>query len=452
MSMTEQLELLPRGGRNPALFRPIHYLGNKWRVLGIIESAVADSAPSGAVCDLFSGSGVVAGHLGGRRPVVAADIQEYARVLASALLNPGHLGEAQVRALLTDAKTLRDETCLGPLAGVIAFERRALQEANAKRPECLATLLEHASLASHANHAPAPLRALLGDAAATTSVGPHSVLARYYGGVYFSYEQAAGLDALATVVRQLPIEYRDTAMAAVLSTASELVSTIGNQFAQPIRPRTRDGQIKADAVLRAAQRRRVDAIVAFRSWIDRYRSLGPSDRNHIVLRGDFRDVLADLPTSVLAVYADPPYTRDHYSRFYHVLETIALGDEPNISAVNDGARLRASRGIYRVDRHQSPFSIKTKVVPAFRALFEGASARGIPLVLSYSPYTKGSAARPRPRLLTIAQLETLLGEYFPYVEKRSAGRVAHSKLNAERLNIETPPEAETLFIGRFTKS
>ena len=28
------------------------------------------------------------------------------------------------------------------------------------------------------------------------------------------------------------------------------------------------------------------------------------------------------------VYADPPYTRDHYSRFYHVLETLALRDDP----------------------------------------------------------------------------------------------------------------------------
>jgi len=32
-----------------------------------------------------------------------------------------------------------------------------------------------------------------------------------------------------------------------------------------------------------------------------------------------------------AIYADPSYTRDHYSRSHHILETIALGDLPGIS-------------------------------------------------------------------------------------------------------------------------
>jgi len=31
------------------------------------------------------------------------------------------------------------------------------------------------------------------------------------------------------------------------------------------------------------------------------------------------------------VYADPPYTKRQYSAYYHILETIALGDEPSIS-------------------------------------------------------------------------------------------------------------------------
>ena len=40
------------------------------------------------------------------------------------------------------------------------------------------------------------------------------------------------------------------------------------------------------------------------------------------------------------VYADPPYTRDHYSRFYHVLETISLFDSPIVSKTKMQARLK----------------------------------------------------------------------------------------------------------------
>ena len=41
---------------------------------------------------------------------------------------------------------------------------------------------------------------------------------------------------------------------------------------------------------------------------------------------DFRQALQNLDDDVRVIYADPPYTRDHYSRFYHGLETLSLRD------------------------------------------------------------------------------------------------------------------------------
>ncbi|PKQ07091.1 MAG: hypothetical protein CVT72_04505, partial [Alphaproteobacteria bacterium HGW-Alphaproteobacteria-11] len=70
------------------VFRPVHYLGSKLRVLTDIEQAIDRVDPSGgAVCDLFSGSSTVSRYLSRRRRVMAVDIQEYARVLAEAVLN-----------------------------------------------------------------------------------------------------------------------------------------------------------------------------------------------------------------------------------------------------------------------------------------------------------------------------------------------------------------------------
>jgi hypothetical protein len=127
-----------------------------------------------------------------------------------------------------------------------------------------------------------------------------------------------------------------------------------------------------------------------------------------------------------------------------VLETITLGDEPEISAVRIGGTSQLSRGLYRTERHQSPFCIKSEAPAAFEALFALARSLEVPLVLSYSPYGEGH----RPRLLTIEQICAIGAEYYTSVDVCSAGRVAHSKLNANHLNSKVVYEAEVLVVCR----
>jgi hypothetical protein len=273
-------------------------------------------------------------------------------------------------------------------------------------------------------------------------------LTRYYGGTYFSYEQAVALDAIAGAVRDLQPERRDTPLAALLGAASDTVSTVGNQFAQPVRPRSKDGRPKQSVAAQIARRRLESATEAFNDWLERYGRLPIPVQRHVVVRSDFRDALNQLPPDVAAIYADPPYTRDHYSRFYHVLETIALGDEPQPSTVKVDGVVRLSRALYRQDRHQSPFSIKTQALPAFRELFRQAVRLAVPLVLSYSPYTTGTVARPRPRLVTVGTLVELANEYFSSVTVQPVGKVSHSKFNQGLLNGEALSDAEVLLVAR----
>ena len=61
------------------------------------------------------------------------------------------------------------------------------------------------------------------------------------------------------------------------------------------------------------------------------------------------------------VYADPPYSKEHYSRYYHVLETLERYDYPEATGV----------GRYRPDRFRTPFSVKTEVEGAIRRLPAG---------------------------------------------------------------------------------
>jgi adenine-specific DNA-methyltransferase len=436
----------------PSAFRPIHYLGNKLRMVDTIDRVVASCAQgAGPVCDLFSGTGVVAHRLAANRRVVAADIQEYSCVLTAALLNPQALSGLDRSDLRRDARAHENLIRSTKYYGLIELETDALRSAVAGAPDMLCRIVEHGSVLRYAiehGEIAQPLGNLLHSAAASVPSGADTVLSRYYGGLYFSYSQAAELDGLAYAIRKLRGPSRTVALAALLSTASDLVSTVGSQFAQPVRPTDKDGRPKVASLRVVAKKRVRSAADVYWERLQQYEQLTPTSEQHTVLRADYRDVLRQLPADTAAVYADPPYTRDHYSRFYHVLETIAQGDEPSVSSVRVGKVDRASRALYRRQRHQSPFCIASEVVPAFTELFSGVARLGAPLVLSYSPYTTGTVARPRPRLVTVDQIIELAQAHFAHVDVQSAGQMSHSKLNQDHLNREVTHAAEVLIIGR----
>jgi len=73
------------------------------------------------------------------------------------------------------------------------------------------------------------------------------------------------------------------------------------------------------------------------------------------------------------VYLDPPYTKRQYASYYHILETIALGDEPVVEGV---AGLRPWRSL------ASEFCYKVRALGALTSLVASLPARRI--LLSYS--------------------------------------------------------------------
>lgn len=432
-------------GRADTTFRPIQYLGSKVRVLDAIESVITDLLPQhGQVCDLFSGSGVVAGRLAARYDVLAVDIQEYARVLAEAVLNPRAVS-SRVQRHVTDAAN-GGGWLAGNFSELVEVERAAVQAAIAGDAEWLCDILEFGSIASLRASSLSPPDWLF-DLQAKSEGESMGVLSRYYGGVYFSYQQAAELDGLLRALDTLEDEHlKTTVLAAIISTASEIVSTVGSHFAQPVRPRNSDGSPKVQLMKAVARRRLASATDTFTSWLQRYSDLAGRQTSGSAVRADFREVLSQLPDGIRVVYADPPYTRDHYSRFYHVLETIALRDDPGLSLVRADGRREPSRGLYRTDRHQSPFCIASQVSGAFDSLFDGVASADAHLVLSYSPLSEGTVARPKTRLMTVEQIEAAAHERFGTVRTVAVGGFTHSKFNAASVNAASNFDAEVLII------
>ena len=428
-------------------FRTLNYLGSKLRLLDFIEENVRKVTPDDAgVCDLFAGSGCVSYKLSRLFPVVACDVQHYSKVICDALLQPSALAEEKVKAFMSEIKDskslLRD--AFTPL---IELEEEAIGGENL---ELLTDIIEHGSLKVYnlekTESKIAPVQNQVHEKLRKAGLmGKESLISRYYGGVYFSYSQAVQIDVIMDTIRHYPnTADKNVLLAALLSTTSDIACTVGKHFAQPIKARDSKGKIKKLVYNKAIKDKTVDVTALFEEWLDKYVSLPRGKYNNTILQGDYMECLKTLPDNVKTVYADPPYTRDHYSRFYHVLETMALDDVPEISTVKIHGSTHVSNGIYRKDRHQSPFCIRSKAPKAFEEMFKAISASGKNLLLSYSPYdeTKGS----HPRVVTISQLMSWASDYFNNVEVVSAGHFTHNKLNSTEHFLESSDEAEILIV------
>jgi adenine-specific DNA-methyltransferase len=97
----------------------------------------------------------------------------------------------------------------------------------------------------------------------------------------------------------------------------------------------------------------------------------PTSGNHVVMQADAADALSLFQGD--AVYLDPPYTKRQYSGNYHILETLAMGDEPKANGAG---------GLRDWSHQASDFCYRRKAPDAFRQLINASSARKF--FISYS--------------------------------------------------------------------
>lgn len=100
-------------------------------------------------------------------------------------------------------------------------------------------------------------------------------------------------------------------------------------------------------------------------------------RELLTSRNEFEVLNSDVSCVPSAVndtaYIDPPYTKRQYAAYYHVLETIAVGDEPQVDGVS---------GLRPWKDKLSPFCYKVRALGALDRLISNIHAHRI--ILSYS--------------------------------------------------------------------
>lgn len=450
----KQLSLLEEKNIIKKDIRPIHYLGSKLRILETIKENIDKLDPNnGRVCDLFSGSGTVAKYLSKYRPVTSVDIQEYSRVICSALIANNDYKEVNIKNFIDNCiNSTQYNNLIWAMQDLINYEEECINMALDNNPMPLCELVEKGSILRIEEGYEEGLSnnlkyILLKTIEKLKKVGLYkstdAQITRLFGGIYFSYYQSVQLDSITYMIEKEYNDSKDILMAAVLSTASDIVNTVGKQFAQPIKAFTKEGKPKKSIGKFVKKDREIDVMTLFETWIKLYKNQEKSKYKNEVYKMDYLEAL-DKMENISVVYADPPYTRYHYSRYYHVLETISLRDNPGITKVKQKGKENISRGIYREDRHQSPFSIKTKVHDAFENLFSKVRDLNADLVLSYSPYD--SSKKEAPRLMTMEEIIDLAKRYFKQVSIVNIDDISHSKLNKIENNNKVSSDAEVLII------
>jgi len=217
-----------------------------------------------------------------------------------------------------------------------------------------------------------------------------------YGGHYFSPLQALAIDALRET---LPAEtkQRNAALAALIIASSRCAAAPGHT-AQPFQP-TRG----AAKFLFEGWKRNV--------WAYTNSALTRICSRHAMSKGEGKvgsaeELASSLGPNALA-FLDPPYSGVHYSRFYHVLETIARGTCKEVSGTG--------RYPPPEERPKSDFSMPTRSKEALDKLLGILAKNRVRTIVTF-PKEKTSNG------LSGAIVERVAKKYFDVSKTQTNGR------------------------------
>lgn len=342
----------------------VRYMGTKRHMADHVRNAIADLGPVGRVVDLFSGMGSVAESLQETASVVTNDAMSFTAALSRARFKGAdrNTSSAEVVERLRAVYEARVRELEREYKAELKREAAALDGSRTD-------LLDYMGKAQHVGNSSARRRAAR--VAAQSSGSDHYSLASlYFSAGYLSLRQAIQVDASRAAIDADPhLDERDWMLGAWIAAASVLVNAPGHT-AQFLRPNTSSAHSR---IVRTWNR---SVWEEFSVALDTVSQVGTEAwrQDNSVYVGDALDLVsAGELQNIGTVYADPPYTKDQYSRYYHMYETLYRYDFPDSSGA----------GRNRSDRFTTGFSLKSAVVASFHDLCRNVARMRVPLVISY---------------------------------------------------------------------
>lgn len=364
-----------------------HYMGTKRQLVPLIMAALDMWCPeTETLVDLMTGSGIVAGAFSRKRPTWASDAQNFSLHLACS--QGGGFSRAQAASLLTDLRP-RIEKYRSSLAERVGEALSTEESIFGQTSDFRELATAYAGLVQRFPTFPDggtfgrwnPLAEV--ELCRVNPGRPGCLITAYYANVFFGIRQAVDLDS----IRQALFEVEDPrlrafAVGALVVTASVVATSYGGHFAQPYAPAAR---LAKPIVLKRALEYRMRSVLA--EFEVRLLALGSESEAAAepvrTVAGPWDDAVAALDgQGVLrdaTVYVDPPYTRDEYSRYYHVLETLVRYDYPEVAG---GGKVPAKG----TSRFSSEFHTRSpaKRVERLQRVLAGVLSTGATCIWSHS--------------------------------------------------------------------
>jgi adenine-specific DNA-methyltransferase len=348
-SATIEVTSRHRFARNKAV-QFIKYMGSKTKLLPFIIDGIEEVYNGGVICDLFSGSCTLSGAIGSQAPIISNDIQAYSAIIANAYLTDWNDHSISSKTIVEAARFYHNKHYHSLLNDFAYPSNISLKDFKRIEKVNQSLINRHFSNKWH-------------------------LFTKYYSGTWWSAEQCTWIDSLRKVIEDFKNNPAYNTMLGSLMYAMAYNSQGTGHYAQ-----YRDAKTISSMNDILIYRRKSILEYFVRKFDTAYSQLPRQATNlkHEVVTRDYLECLMRLDNAT--IYADPPYCFVHYSRFYHAIETLVLYDYPKIQQKNN----TVVKGRYRDARHQSPFSIRSKVKGAFADMFNIISQNNSALVLSYS--------------------------------------------------------------------
>jgi adenine-specific DNA methylase len=238
--------------------------------------------------------------------------------------------------------------------------------------------------------------------------GTLNIIQSAYAGYYFSPHQSLIFDLL---MKNIPNNEpsKTIAKAALIIAASQCVASPGHT-AQPFRPTTKGVRFITEAWHR-------DPFQYTEKALKNIASQFANKKGEAKLID--ANVLAAQVKKGDLVFIDPPYSGVHYSRFYHVLETIARGKRVKVSG----------EGRYppKIERPSSKYSMRSFSKEAIKDLIETLAGKEANVIITFP---KGKASNG----LSGRYIKSIAKEHF-----RIKQEVVESSFSTLGGNITTRP-------------
>ena len=380
----------------------IKYMGSKSKIMDFILNGINDVHTSGIICDLFSGSGSLAGAIGQQCTVHSNDIQAYSSIISKTYSLFYKTEEVPTAKKILQLANLIVET--HKLNNFIFDYNQSftIKEFNAIEERQKSLINQKFKYEWH-------------------------IFAKCYSGTWWSYEQCLWIDAIREVANHFKTTPYFSAIISSLMYAMAYTSQGTGHYAQYRDAKTisslNDILIYRKKNIQNFFEKKYNEVLM---WAPNKKT----QHKHIATNLDFKDCLMNFKGGT--IYADPPYCFVHYSRFYHTLETLVLYDFPNLQIKNG----QLVKGRYRENRHQSPFSIRTQVKDAFKNLFEGVQHTKSNLVMSYS----------NTGMISINEIENIALKVFPKNRSIEILSIDHQHMTLGRKNDHLRDVKECLFL------